>query len=135
MAALEHLNGEQLRMFMTANEITKYAYPVDKLDAQTPDSTIYDEKYEWALKGWKNSPSLKDHILTEGMPGMIHLGYGDNSHHTYKQGSPSNYDPRVAEVVGGHHRLSVLLKHKPDTYVPVMHHNDLYEAQKNERYS
>ena len=66
--------------------------------------------------------NLGDSILEHGVSKPINLGFTRNM-----QGK--------REVVGGHHRLAVSIKHRRSAYLPVEHYSDIHAAKANPNYT
>lgn len=128
MAAHNNLNPDQLKMFMSANEIKGQYQPLDgDREGYEDDNEVWDRKlseasapkpyYDMAHeKVVLNSGSHLDHLKTHGVTQPVHLGneYGSSGRR---------------EVVGGHHRVAVMSHLSPDQLMPVLHHEDIWEAQ------
>ena len=61
-------------------------------------------------------PSLYESIQEGGVQHPVHLGTQFGS-----QGKP--------QIVGGHHRIAAALDTRPDDLIPVLHHEDIYDAK------
>jgi hypothetical protein len=72
------------------------------------------------LKKW-GGESLHASIAREGVQSPIRLS--------------DTFHPETGslEILGGHHRLAAALDTRPDDYVPVLHHKDIWEAKGLER--
>jgi hypothetical protein len=154
MAGHEHAGPqfEQLPMFMSAREITTSHQPLDfdrqsvnaeghppewyrihrgmsTNDAykhhgpfvQENDDQLYDRKRQEA-ESRPLAQDIKDHGV--GMP--VLLEDGSNPHGGGAQGR--------RQIVGGHHRVAVMLDHAPDQLMPVRWHRDLRDAQRSGDY-
>ena len=66
-------------------------------------------------------PSLYESIQEGGVQHPVHLGTQFGS-----QGKP--------QIVGGHHRIAAALETRPDDLIPVLHHEDIYDAKASRGY-
>jgi hypothetical protein len=121
----------QLPMFMTAREITSQYQALDgdrrgnweTAGSIEDDDRLFDRKYReaetdkwWGSDGTRTN--LKDNILDEGVKNPVSLQV--NMQKTGSRGKP--------EILGGHHRVAVMNDHKPDTFMPVEHFKDSWDA-------
>ena len=65
--------------------------------------------------------SLHESIAQGGVQHPVHLGTQFGS-----QGKP--------QIVGGHHRIAAALDTRPDDLIPVIHHEDIYDAKQSKGY-
>jgi len=134
----------QLPMFMSAREIRDefQALDGDREDVITDDDEwtesddeLFDRKYEeandWKLShgtSWsdKDGLTLADSILKHGVENPISLQIDRD-----RRG-----DHWKPEILGGHHRVAVMHKHRPDDLMPVEHFEHTTQAQRSlgERY-
>lgn len=86
--------------------------------AQDTDNPRRTNSYVPFEQVWNGGESIRDSVLRVGVKSPISLGrqFGD-------QGKPM--------IAGGHHRLAVMARERPDTLMPVSHHQDIDEAQSN----
>jgi hypothetical protein len=73
--------------------------------------SFLDKKYENASRAGSNKESLVQSITTKG----------------YNNGEPlhiRHLKNGVSTLINGHHRLAVMLKHSPDTPIPLQHFVD-----------
>lgn len=109
MAARNHINPNQLKMFMTPREIDPTGSVDDdtSVDFSEPEQVrrtylegLLDTKDETAYK-----TGLYDSILEEGVKTPIQIVH----------------DPEGGNILGhGNHRFAVA-RHRPDTLIPVLH--------------
>ena len=137
----------QLPMFLSAREIrsTYRALDADRHDViddweadhettrPETDDELFDRKYDDAIDkdeigaetGPNSRSSLRDHLLEHGVHNPVSLELPGQS--------LSGLKP---QILGGHHRVAVMSKHKPDALIPVEHHTDRNAAERHlgERY-
>lgn len=124
MPRLRPLNSyqfrEQLPMFATAREIQRDYLPlIGDLHTGETQEGLWTRKYYEATRSAKEPrldfipgparTSLKDSILDEGVKNPVSL----QPKHLYGAGGPKPM------IVGGHHRIAVMAKHRPDDLMPV----------------
>lgn len=85
-------------------------------DTDTPRKTQTYEPFDPAGEG---GASIMESVLKEGVKAPVSLS-------TTQFGSQG-----LPQIVGGHHRLAVMGREKPDTLLPVSHHEDIHSAQRN----
>lgn len=117
MSAADHLQPQQLRMFMTAREI-RSSYQASDWDRQTnldvrptrPETD--DEVFDRKLDDVQHDPDwggLSSSIDQHGVQSPVHLAM-----QTGRNGMP--------QVGEGHHRVAYESHAHPDRLMPVMHH-------------
>ena len=114
------LNGEQLRMFMTAREIHDNYAPIDAIDQIPGHPMTWAMKYREALEPDQyEKTALADSVREHGVRQPVQLG------DDYVPGE----EDRQPAVLGGHHRIAVEYAERPDTrYIPVTHHEGFSSA-------
>jgi hypothetical protein len=85
----------------------------------------------------RGDPGLAESVAAKGVKKVVHLAVTDST--TYPAtlgGQLGGQRTRQADasdgrpaVVGGHHRIATAAESRPDDLIPVMHHNDLWNAQ------
>lgn len=132
MPAAQHVQPEQLKMFMSPREIMG-SYDVnfhEREQATHADGSLVrptrmetdDEMYARKLAesktpgGWNNhkpgAPSIHESVGQEGVRMPVHLATGERWH----------------QVGNGYHRIAAQADHDPDRLMPVMHHENLRQA-------
>lgn len=116
MSAARHVNVEQLRMFMTPNEIvgSDILYG-DQVSGETREEMFAykrdDSERRWADPTEPGGAMLDESIRREGVKKPVAIG-----HTAYTEGRPVFTD--------GHHRLAMAYELAPDNYIPVTHWGD-----------
>lgn len=113
MSASDHLQPEQLRMFMTPREIVeggRFA-PSDKQYGES-----VGRMWQRKLKESQRPPTSRGHgaglydsIARSGVQSPVELYHGN----------PEEHDPD--QVWDGHHRLASAYATRPDAHIPVEH--------------
>lgn len=85
-------------------------------DTDTPRKTQTYEPFDPSEEG---GASIRESVLNEGVKAPVSL----STNQFGSQGKP--------QIVGGHHRLAVMSREKPDSLLPVSHHEDIHSAQRN----
>ena len=115
---------KQLPMFMSAREI-KSQYMAwggdreptgDEGEIET-DEELFDRKYKEAV-----ADGLHHSVLSEGVKRPVALEVT----HPWWNGN------KKPEIMGGHHRIEVMARHKPDALMPVEHVSDFKEARRSQ---
>ena len=110
MAARHKLNPDQLRMFMSADEITAHYQPLEGDRQRVSKENRRESTGEvYARKAREFGPYGEASIAQHGVIDPVHLGtkYGT-------EGKP--------QIVGGHHRIAVSMNVNPHRLIPVVHH-------------
>ena len=121
MAADDHLQGEQLKMFTLPREIIQQ-YPLGdqasestrqlmERKAQEADKPNYQGDYEGDYGPEGKRLSLAQSINMHGVQRPVYVS------HYFSQAQQSAY----SMFQNGHHRLAVAARDMPDTYIPVQH--------------
>lgn len=109
----------QLPMFMSAREIKSQYDPWHgdfEDDYETPGE-LWDRKYEESVDfGYHMT------IPKEGVRRPVALEVVD----------PWWNGNKKPEIMGGHHRIEVMSRHKPDSLMPVEHFDDFYGARRSQ---
>ena len=129
MSASDHLQSRQLKMFMTAREITSQYQPADgdrltKWHGQHEYRPETDDEM-WSRKGVEATndrvivghPSLTAALVADGVKAPIPLG-----REIGRSGKP--------QVAGGQHRIAAMMDNKPDELMPVVHHTSIGQAKR-----
>ena len=113
--------GEQLRMFMTANEIkTQYRPHVGDLMPETSSEEDPEPHPETADELWQRKADeswdtgLANDLMEHGVQKPVHLVTS------------------TSRVAGGHHRIAFMGEESPNELMPVVHHADFYDAKYNQ---
>jgi len=150
---------EQLPMFMTAREIVSeyHPNPGDKdLDwnsqgyptRETSDKLWHRKEREAQTRAAveRRTPPTNEVATGRNARAVIRrnkarqAAWREGQHttlatHILRNGveNPISLSPNSRTVVGGHHRVAVMLANKPDTLMPVEHFTDIVEAQRQLR--
>jgi len=119
--------GEQLRMFMTADEIKDYATPVD-IDRYGGDTREESEGMLWRHKRQTADASgFTQQIGREGVKRPVEIMHG-------RQWPTDPESPHGRWLVNGAHRVAAELG--TGRYLPVMHHGtrESYEQESDRRF-
>ena len=112
----------QLPMFMSAREIKSQYDPWhgDFEDDYETSDELWDRKYQEATLG--KEPTLDKQVLREGVKRPVALEVV----HPWWNGD------KKPEIMGGHHRIEIMARHKPDALMPVEHVSDFKEARRSQ---
>lgn len=112
----------QLPMFMSAREIKSQYDPWhgDFEDDYETSDELWDRKYQEATLG--KEPTLDKQVLREGVKRPVALEVVD----------PWWNGNKKPEIMGGHHRIEVMSRHRPDALMPVEHVSDFAEARRSQ---
>jgi hypothetical protein len=119
MTASSHLQPEQLKMFMSANEI---------MSTHVPNPADFeDEDEDFASSDEEVTGNFWDRKLTESMDN----GTYDSIHHEgvkepvnlYTKHPDKNTPKREQRIGNGHHRVAAMNELDPDEVMPVLHHD------------
>ena len=105
MSASDHLQPEQLRMFMPARELR--SMESSEVTAFGSPAQMWKDKARDNRRDQMNESVAKHGVLTP-----VEVAYGFNGK-----------DDRVPLIWGGHHRIQAAYEHDPDMLVPVRHHD------------
>lgn len=105
MAASDHLNRQQLQMFMPAGEIVATHGSSEAVGKETTESVMKRKQRENKTRGF----GLDRTIAREGVQRPITIDH-----------LPEDFN-MPPEVKDGHHRLAAAYSHDPKTEVPVQH--------------
>lgn len=127
---------KQLPMFMSAREIRSQYQALDgdrlavNADGQPeayrvhgPFSAVENDDQLYARKLRESGGDLGRDIKANGVTDPILLEDGSDPNGGGSQGR--------MQVIGGHHRVAVMLDHAPDQLMPVEHHRNLRAAKKS----
>lgn len=113
----------QLPMFMSAREIkSQYApwhgdFEEHEDGSKESPRELWDRKYEESLEfGYHKT------IPKEGVRRPVALEVVD----------PWWNGNKRPEIMGGHHRIEIMARHKPDALMPVEHFDDFYGARRSQ---
>ena len=118
MAAADHVNPQQLRMFMTAREL----YNTHSIDVPLHPEARYGGAWKTMGAMWKSK--AKDN-KTNNVPASV-AAHGVHMPVTLAHGRDFG-DATVIEH--GHHRILAAYKHDPDMLIPVEHED--YDSPRN----
>ena len=112
----------QLPMFMSAREIKSQYDPWhgDFEDDYETSDELWDRKYQEATLG--KEPTLDKQVLREGVKRPVALEVVD----------PWWHGDKKPEIMGGHHRIEIMARHKPDALMPVEHVSDFKDARRSQ---
>ena len=161
MAAHHHIQPEQLKMFMTANEILEHWGPLD-LDRQQTGGGTYGSFTRDPGSENPTARSFRGHNTerTSGGSKLYHrVGGVESDEELWSRKAEEAGDYGLTdsileegvkkpvslgfstgstgkrEVVGGHHRLAVMREESPDEYIPVVHYPNFYQAKSDPKYT
>ena len=113
MSASDHLNGEQLKMFMSPNEIDAAGFK---------PTEPYPLRKTREAKAW----GLTDSIAQEGVRYPLTLGHSEAAHDEW--GAETGGRKPYRAIVNGHHRYYGQRDVDPDRLMPVLHGEDVYDS-------
>lgn len=108
--------AEQLRMFMTPQEIISEYHPLFGDFKVLRDPVTKKDTFEQPADVWERKAKEAEEV---GLTASIK-----------ERGVeiPVSLDPKEKVVLGGHHRIAASLKINPDQFIPVMHHHSRNDA-------
>jgi len=125
----------QLPMFMSAREIKSQYQPLDAdrlsvnadghaeaFGVKGPFSLMESDYQLYARKLRESGGDLERDIMANGVTNPILLEDGTDP-------NGGGWHGRM-QIVGGHHRVAVMLRRAPDQLMPVEHHKNLRAAKK-----
>jgi len=109
MAAKHLVNPNQLKMFMSADEITAHYQPLDA-DRNRSGAGLESTPELYARKNREFQQSgMTPSIARHGVIDPVHLGTAHG-----REGKP--------QIMGGHHRIASSMDLNPHRLMPVLHH-------------
>lgn len=113
MAASDHVNPHQLRMFMSPNEIADYVHEFGDFGA---DPKRVESGAAYKVRESKDS-GMHDSIAAEGVKKPIEISHFDDSY------GVTDSKARGKRILSqGHHRWASQMEADPDRLMPVVHH-------------
>ena len=130
------INPNQLRMFMTADEITRMYQPLEG-DRQGTYNEVPLSQGGKAMEKWQPETDEQVWERKAEEAGEEYL-YGDIEEHGVKR--PVHLGTQMGksgkpQVVGGHHRIAVMKEVAPDELMPVLHHENFQQAWGQARFN
>jgi len=125
MAASDHIN-EQLKMFMSPNELQGYVHSFGDFGSTPAD---VERNTAFKLGQSRDVPAFVNSVATEGVKKPLEIshfsaGYGDEKSKVRGQTILSQ----------GHHRYVSQMAADPDRLMPVLHHPDSWSGRGTGRY-
>jgi hypothetical protein len=135
----------QLPMFMSAREIRAQYQALDGdrdlvygddgwNDHPETDDQLFDRKYEEAHEtdDFDSGHTLADSVRWDGVRNPISLQVAqEKPAHRFDLPTPTVGSLGKPQILGGHHRLAVMDRHRPDDLMPVAHFEDALQAHKS----
>jgi hypothetical protein len=122
------VQGEQLKAFMSADEIDREFSPFD----WDREEMSYEDGVSW----YESNDELYDRKLEEAWDGGLRHDLAADNFKVRKPLSLAHSESNRSgtavypQIVGGHHRIAVLRDEAPDQLQPVLHWNNIKEAQR-----
>lgn len=118
------VNPNQLRMFMTADEIVDHYKLGDTrlpgnpkgYKPDTSPQSVLDRKYQDTQR-----TGFSEILRNQGVRDPVHVSYGTTANPT----ATFRGEPALRQ---GHHRVAWMQRNHPDQYLPVVHHDDAADA-------
>ena len=137
MAAQDNLQPEQLKMFMSANEIEQQYGPMESVDSTSPRGGTLATKLRKIEERTADSKRLgyqvvnftPEQLTTEGVQEpiqLVHGGVWKSNWNFYPDGKEEHLGETLEHkgrtLIGdGGHRFATMRKYAPDTLFPVEH--------------
>lgn len=113
----------QLPMFMSAREIRDQYEPwhgdfeYHEDGSQETPQELWDRKYQESMDFGYHMTIPKEGVKRPVALEVVHPWWNGN---------------KKPEIMGGHHRIEVMARHKPDALMPVEHLDDFWEAKRSQ---
>jgi hypothetical protein len=128
MAARDSLQPEQLKMFMSANEIEQQYGPMESVDATSRYGRSLNQKLRKIEEGIVGN-FTPEQLVNEGVQDpvqLVHGGVWKSNWNFYPDGKEEHLGETLEHkgrtLIGdGGHRFATMRKYAPDTLFPVEH--------------
>ena len=142
MAAQDNLQPEQLKMFMSANEIEQQYGPMESVDTTSPHGRSLNQKLRKIEEGVVGN-FTPEQLVNEGVREpvqLVHGGVWKGNWNFYPDGKEEHLGETLEHkgrtLIGdGGHRFATMRKYAPDTLFPVEHltPEDMWSASHGSR--